>query len=74
VGDPACDLVIAWTFLEGAAREAFRLSVAADDAMWARARGWALWKAALLLGSGQVVNPAENAPRQVIEAVIAEAG
>jgi aminoglycoside phosphotransferase (APT) family kinase protein len=72
VGDPACDLVIAWTFLDGAAREAFRLSVVADDAMWARARGWALWKAALLLGNGQTVNPAENSPRQVIEAVIAE--
>lgn len=72
VGDPACDLVIAWAFLEGAGREAFRLSVSATDAMWARARGWALWKAAFLIANGQMVNPNENSPKSVIEAVIAE--
>jgi aminoglycoside phosphotransferase (APT) family kinase protein len=74
VGDPACDLVLAWVFLDGAAREAFRLAVGADGAMWARARGWALWKAALVEASGGVVSLAERAPLQVIEAVIAEAG
>lgn len=72
VGDPACDLVIAWAFLESAGRESFRLSVPADEAMWARARAWALWKAALLIADNQVVNPNENSPRSVIEAVIAE--
>ena len=45
VGDPACDLVLAWTFLSGAGRRAFRDAVGQDDAAWARARGWALWKA-----------------------------
>jgi len=72
VGDPACDLVITWVFLEGAGRDAFRLSVPADEAMWARARGWALWKAALVLANNSVINPNENSPRSVIEAVIAE--
>src|SRR3569833_1776043 len=72
VGDPACDLVIAWVFLEGAGRESFRLSVPATEPMWARARGWALWKAALLIANDQVVNPNENSPQSVIEAVIAE--
>jgi len=72
VGDPACDLVIAWVFLEGAGRDAFRLSVPADDAMWARARGWAVWKEALVLANDAVINPNENSPRSVIEAVIAE--
>ena len=72
VGDPACDLVIAWAFLEGAGREAFRLSVPATEAMWARARGWALWKATFLIANGQVVNPNENNPQSVIEAVTAE--
>ena len=52
VGDPACDLVIAWTFLPDAAREVFREAVALDDATWARARGWALWKALLGLRRG----------------------
>lgn len=45
VGDPACDVVIAWTFLGGASRAAFRTALGVDPAMWARGRGWALWKA-----------------------------
>jgi aminoglycoside phosphotransferase (APT) family kinase protein len=45
VGDPACDLVIAWTLFSGASRDAFVTTVNLDDATWARARGWALWKA-----------------------------
>jgi aminoglycoside phosphotransferase (APT) family kinase protein len=45
VGDPACDLVIAWTLLRGRARDTFRAAIAVDDATWARGRGWALWKA-----------------------------
>ena len=49
VGDPACDLVLAWTMLEAESREAFRRAVGQDDGTWARARGWALWKALLSL-------------------------
>jgi aminoglycoside phosphotransferase (APT) family kinase protein len=49
VGDPACDLVIAWSFFEGESREAFRRTVAFDDDTWATARGWMLWKAAVTL-------------------------
>lgn len=45
VGDPACDLVLAWTFLRDPARAAFAEVVGLDAATWARARGWALWKA-----------------------------
>ncbi len=45
VGDPACDLVIAWTFLDVPARDAFRTALGVDDATWQRGRGWALWKA-----------------------------
>lgn len=45
VGDPACDLVIAWTLFEGASRAAFVEGVGQDAGTWARARGWALWKA-----------------------------
>jgi aminoglycoside phosphotransferase (APT) family kinase protein len=52
VGDPACDLVIAWTLLRGRARDAFRGAMAVDDATWARGRGWALWKALVTLATG----------------------
>ena len=49
VGDPACDLVIAWTLFSGASRDIFVAGLDVDDAMWARARGWALWKALIHL-------------------------
>jgi aminoglycoside phosphotransferase (APT) family kinase protein len=45
VGDPACDLVMAWTFFSGQSTEVFRSALQFDDATWARGRGWALWKA-----------------------------
>ena len=44
VGDPACDLAIAWTLLTADGRQAFRERLSVDDATWARGRGWALWK------------------------------
>ncbi|AFB26570.1 acetyltransferase [Rickettsia philipii str. 364D] len=45
IGDSACDLVIIWTFLQNEVREIFKEQLALDDDTWARARGWALWKA-----------------------------
>lgn len=48
VGDPACDLAIAWTLFTGKSREAFKAAVNLDEATWARARGWALWKALIV--------------------------
>lgn len=44
VGDPACDLAIAWTLLSSEGRDVFRKRLAVDDATWSRGRGWALWK------------------------------
>jgi len=41
-GDPACDLMAAWTVLPPEARRAFRTALAAEDAMWRRGMGWAL--------------------------------
>lgn len=45
VGDLACDLVIAWTYLNGKARKIFISEMNMDDDTWLRARAWALWKA-----------------------------
>jgi aminoglycoside phosphotransferase (APT) family kinase protein len=42
VGDPACDLMVAWTFLSTESRDIFRAALPVDDATWARGRGWAL--------------------------------
>lgn len=45
IGDPACDLAIAWTLLRDESRAAFRDRLSVDAETWARGRGWALWKA-----------------------------
>ena len=45
VGDPACDLYIAWTSLDPAARAAFFDELDVDEGMLARGRAWTLWKA-----------------------------
>jgi aminoglycoside phosphotransferase (APT) family kinase protein len=49
IGDPACDLTLAWTLFDDASRERFMRAVALDDDTWVRARGWALWKAVIAL-------------------------
>ncbi len=49
VGDPACDLVISWTYLSGKSRDTFIASMKTDSDTWLRAKGWALWKASFEL-------------------------
>jgi len=49
VGDPACDLVVSWTLFADESRRTFRAAVGQDERTWARARGWALWKALISL-------------------------
>ncbi|MDN3495789.1 aminoglycoside phosphotransferase family protein [Planococcus sp. APC 4015] len=49
VGDPACDLAIAWTVLDHPARAVFRDGMPWDEATWIRGRAWALWKTLLTL-------------------------
>jgi len=49
IGDPACDTVIAWTFLSGPSRDRFRAALGADPGTWSRGRGWGLWKALITL-------------------------
>jgi aminoglycoside phosphotransferase (APT) family kinase protein len=70
VGDPACDLTIAWTFLTGTSRAAFREAIDLDAATWARARGWALWKALITLrgehGSSRQRRDAERVLHEVM--------
>jgi aminoglycoside phosphotransferase (APT) family kinase protein len=42
VGDPACDLSLAWRLLPREARAAFREAIEPDEASWRRGRAWAL--------------------------------
>lgn len=49
IGDPACDLIAAWSVFSSEARQIFRTTLAADQALWARGRGWALSIALIIL-------------------------
>ena len=49
VGDPACDVMVAWKLHSPAARDTFREALPTDDATWERARGWALSQAVAIL-------------------------
>lgn len=49
VGDPACDVMVAWKVLPAEARDTFRTAASVDEATWARARGWALSQSLIAL-------------------------
>ena len=66
VGDPSCDLAIAWTLLTAAGRSAFRKRLSVDEATWARGRGWALWKALV------ACTRAEEDARPILDGIFAE--
>lgn len=70
VGDPACDLVLAWTFLDGESRAVFQAEAPGDAGTWARARGWALWKALIILAAGMSHITTERAAEAVAADVI----
>lgn len=73
VGDPSCDLVIAWTLFWGESREAFRAALPLDAATWARGRGWALWKALITIEGERETNRARaNDARRVLAEVLAD--
>ena len=57
VGDPACDVMVAWTYLSAETRGAFRAALQVDDATWARGRGWALSFGLIALPYYQTTNP-----------------
>jgi aminoglycoside phosphotransferase (APT) family kinase protein len=59
VGDPACDVSIAWTVFRGDSRRAFQEKLAVDDATWLRSRAWALWKAVIVAAGLAKTNAAE---------------
>lgn len=73
IGDPACDFTVAWTFFENESRNAFRTTLAVDDATWGRARGWALWKALITYAQLPETNAAEKEKsKHVLDEIISD--
>ena len=70
-GDPACDLVIAWTYLSKNAREIFIGEMNLDQDTWLRARAWALWKASFeLCRIADKASPEARLQKQIINEVV----
>lgn len=73
LGDPACDLPIAWNLLPQGVRDLFRGTLQVDDATWARGRGWALSIALIQLPYYRDTNPAlASSARHVIREVLTD--
>lgn len=73
VGDPAPDLMIAWSLFSGASRAAFRAALGVDDDTWARGRGHALSQAAIFIPYYLDSNPEGVAgARQAIDQVLSD--
>lgn len=70
VGDPACDLAVAWTLLTAQGRRAFRERLGVDDATWARGHGWALWKTLVTCAN----DPADPDARRALAALLTDPG
>ncbi|MDQ0840567.1 aminoglycoside phosphotransferase (APT) family kinase protein [Streptomyces sp. V1I6] len=72
IGDPACDLMIAFTLMSANSRAAFRDALGVDDATWMRGRGWALATGLNAYTSYAAVNPrvAAQTTRQITQALV----
>jgi aminoglycoside phosphotransferase (APT) family kinase protein len=73
IGDPACDAMVAWTYLTAGTRPVFRDAIRADDATWDRGRGWALSFGLVALPYYRDTNPVlAGIARYAIEQAIAD--
>ncbi|MER7193015.1 aminoglycoside phosphotransferase family protein [Streptomyces flaveolus] len=71
IGDPARDLMIAFTLMTAGNRAAFRDALGVDDATWTRGRGWALATGLNAYTSYAAVDPrvAAQTTRQITAAL-----
>lgn len=73
-GDPAVDLMAAWTVLDGPGRAALVRQLRPGEAIWRRARGWALSVAALQWPYYRTSNPALADRAQMVLRAVLEPG
>jgi aminoglycoside phosphotransferase (APT) family kinase protein len=73
VGDPAADVIAAWSVCGQTGREVFRDALDVDDGTWNRARGFALHQAALIIPYYAQTNPGFVAPaKRTVEEILAD--
>jgi aminoglycoside phosphotransferase (APT) family kinase protein len=72
IGDPACDLAIAWTLFSGKSQRTFRDILGVDDGTWARGRAWVLWKSLITYPDTDTHPERAAAPRRDLDHVLRE--
>jgi aminoglycoside phosphotransferase (APT) family kinase protein len=73
VGDPAADVIAAWSVFGPAGRRTFRDALGVDDGTWDRARGFALTQAAMIIPYYRETNPGFAAlARRTVGEVVAD--
>jgi aminoglycoside phosphotransferase (APT) family kinase protein len=74
IGDPAADVIAAWTLFGAVGRDRYRNALSVDDETWNRARGFALHQAAMIISYYRQTNPAFVAQAvRTVEQIIADA-
>jgi aminoglycoside phosphotransferase (APT) family kinase protein len=75
VGDPAADIIPAWTVFGAVGQGRYREALDVDEATWERSRGYALTQAALIVPYYRETNPAFTASAlRTIGEVLADLG
>jgi aminoglycoside phosphotransferase (APT) family kinase protein len=73
VGDPAADVIAAWSVFSHIGRGVFRDALDVDDGTWNRARGFALHQAAMIIPYYGVTNPGFVAPaKRTVEEILVD--
>ncbi len=73
MGDPACDLIVAWNLFSAETRDVFRTALSVDAATWVRGRGWALSVGLIAPPYYQSTNPVlADIARHTIDEVLAD--
>lgn len=74
VGDPAADVIAAWSVFGPAGREQYRSALNVDDETWRRARGFALHQAVIAIPYYAETNPRfASLAQRTVEQVLVEA-
>lgn len=73
IGDPAADIVPAWSVFNSVGRKAFRQELDVDDDTWYRARGYALHQAVMIIPYYSGTNPAfVSMAKDTIDQILSE--
>jgi aminoglycoside phosphotransferase (APT) family kinase protein len=72
-GDPASDVIAAWSVFGRAGRATYRAALDVDDATWSRARGIALHQAAMIIPYYATTNPGfVTLAKRTVEEILAD--